>query len=200
MAVSFSGHHTKLSHYICKGLAWLCHRRCCCCCRCCCVTESETSIVRQFIRAASICTYSLLEFKQGITSDPNGALKSWNTSVRHCRWKGIICTHAQPWRVSGLNLAGESLGGQISSSLGNLTFLSKLDLSQNSFFGPLPLLNRLQQPQNLTLRNNLLDGSIPDEPTNCSSLLGPLRKLSSGCDSSEHKLTFEPRAFDPSQE
>uniref|UniRef100_A0A0E0K2E7 non-specific serine/threonine protein kinase n=1 Tax=Oryza punctata TaxID=4537 RepID=A0A0E0K2E7_ORYPU len=147
------------------------------------------------VHGSSIDLHSLLHFKQGITSDPNGVFNSWNTSIHHCKWRGVMCTHAQPWRVSGLNLAGQSLGGQISSSLGNLTFLSKLVLSNNSFFGPLPLLNRLQQLQKLTLGSNGLHGAIPDALTKFFQLVirGPLHKPSSGCDSCEHKLTFESR-------
>lgn len=115
---------------------------------------------------------SLLDFKQGII-DPNEALKTWNASTHYCRWTGVICTPKRPWRVFELNLAGQSLGGQISSSLGNLTFLSKLDLFNNSLFGPLPLLNRLQQLQNLTLGSNRLHGAIPDALTNSSGLSYP---------------------------
>uniref|UniRef100_A0A0E0K2E9 Receptor kinase-like protein Xa21 n=2 Tax=Oryza punctata TaxID=4537 RepID=A0A0E0K2E9_ORYPU len=112
---------------------------------------------------------SLLHFKQGII-DPNGALKTWNTSTHYCSWTGVMCTQTRPWRVSGLNLTGRSLGGQISSYLGNLTYLSNLDLSNNSFVGSLPFLNQLQQLQLLNLGSNILDGAIPDELTNSSSL------------------------------
>ncbi|KAF2945840.1 hypothetical protein DAI22_02g246800 [Oryza sativa Japonica Group] len=122
------------------------------------------------VHGSSIDLHSLLDFKQGITSDPNEALKSWNTSIHHCRWTGVMCTPKRPWRVSGLNLTGLSLGGRISSSLGNLTFLNHLDFSNNNFFGPLPVLNRLQQLQNLTLGSNRLQGAIPDTLTNSSSL------------------------------
>jgi len=98
---------------------------------------------------------SLLDFKQGITSDPYGALSSWTMSSHFCRWKGVACTLTRPWRVCQLNLTSQSLTGQISSSLGNLNFLCGLDLSQNNLVGPLPLLGRLQQLQYLFLNNNL---------------------------------------------
>jgi len=73
---------------------------------------------------------ALLDFKQGITSDPSGALNNWIMSSNFCRWNGITCTGTgRPWRVLVLDLPGKSLSGQISSSLGNLTFLNYLDHS-----------------------------------------------------------------------
>ncbi|CAL5020917.1 unnamed protein product [Urochloa decumbens] len=137
----------------------------------------------------------LLDFKQGITSDPYGALSNWTMSSHFCRWNGIICrSKRRPLRVLSLALTGKSLSGQISSSIGNLTFLKYLDLSYNNFFGPLlilgglqqlqdlylndnnffsgslPVLGGLQQLQYLFLNSNNLTGIIPDELTNCSNL------------------------------
>ncbi|RCV09303.1 hypothetical protein SETIT_2G016400v2 [Setaria italica] len=114
---------------------------------------------------------SLLDFKQGVTTDPNRALSSWNTSVHYCRWSGVICTPTQPWQVSGLNLTGKSLVGEITSSLVNLTLLSQLDLSSNSFSGQLPPLGGLQLLHTIYLNDNSLDGTIPDALTNCSNLV-----------------------------
>lgn len=120
----------------------------------------------------SVDLQALLVFKQGISSDPKGALSSWNTNTHFCRWNGVNCNvTARPLRVTELNLTGQSLSGQISPSLGNLTFLKNLDLSKNNFIGPLPLLRNLQYLQNVQLYKNLLDGIIPtDAFTNCSSL------------------------------
>jgi len=114
---------------------------------------------------------ALLDFRQGIPSDPYGAMSNWTMDSHFCRWNGITCTwERRQWRVLSLTLTGESLSGQISSSLGNLTFLNYLDLSDNNFFGPLPLLGGLQQLQYLFLNNNNLSGNIPDALTNCSNL------------------------------
>ncbi|XP_062219666.1 receptor kinase-like protein Xa21 isoform X2 [Phragmites australis] len=91
--------------------------------------------------------HSLLEFKRGITSDPKGALSNWNPYTHFCRWNGVNCSSTRPWRATELNLTGQNLAGQISPSLGNLTFLDTLDLG-----------------------SNLLHGVIPDALTNCSNL------------------------------
>lgn len=118
----------------------------------------------------NIDLHSLLDFKKGITDDPRGVLSSWNTSIHYCRWRGLTCTPTRPWRVSGLNLTGQSLAGEITSSLANLTFLSFLDLSSNRFFGQFPLLNHLKQLDTLNTSFNSLEGTIPDALTNCSNL------------------------------
>lgn len=115
--------------------------------------------------------HALLDFKQGIT-DPNGALSNWTSNTHFCRWNGVTCTPKPPYRVMFLLLPDQNLAGQISSSLGNLTFLNWLVLSNNSFHGPIPILSRLQNLQYLLLGSNLLRGVIPDALTNCSNLVG----------------------------
>jgi len=112
---------------------------------------------------------SLTDFKRGIT-DPNRALNNWTSSSHFCQWNGVNCSSERPYRVVYLSLTGQNLGGQISSSLGNLTFLVTLDLSNNSFHGPIPPLNKLQHLTTLYLESNHLQGFIPDTLTNCSNL------------------------------
>ncbi|XP_066336506.1 receptor kinase-like protein Xa21 [Miscanthus floridulus] len=114
---------------------------------------------------------ALLDFKKA-TFDPNGALRSWNTTTPYCQWNGVTCSLRHPGRVTVLDLSDHGLSGPISASLGNLTFLNKLKLSTNFFSGGLPPLNRLRRLQFLQLRNNLLQCTIPDAITNCSNLQG----------------------------
>ncbi|TVU15328.1 hypothetical protein EJB05_38844, partial [Eragrostis curvula] len=114
---------------------------------------------------------SLLDFKRGITNDPTGAMSAWNTSVHFCSWNGVTCGgdrgHA---RVVALDLAGLTLAGRISPSIGNLTRLASLTLSTNKFSGELPHLGRLRRLEFLDLNDNLLTGAVPDSLTNCSKL------------------------------
>ncbi|KAM0822267.1 hypothetical protein ACQ4PT_071605 [Festuca glaucescens] len=122
------------------------------------------------IHENSVDLHALLDFKKGITSDPQGALNNWTTNTHFCRWNGVNCTTTRPFRILSLNLTAQNLQGQISSSLGNLTFIESLDLSHNNFVGPLPILGHLQKLQILYLNSNHLNGTIPDSLGNCSSL------------------------------
>ncbi|CAM0948561.1 unnamed protein product [Alopecurus aequalis] len=122
------------------------------------------------IHENNVDLHALIDFKLGITTDDPPGLRNWNTTTHFCRWHGVICTTTRPFRVSWLNLTAQNLQGQITPSLGNLTFLTTLDLSVNSFVGSLPILGHLQKLHTLFLNNNNLNGIIPDSLTNCSNL------------------------------
>jgi len=112
----------------------------------------------------------LQAFSKEVSSDPSGWFRSWNSSTNHCLWPGVRCSQTHPGRVVALQLSGLNLAGQISSSVGNLTFLRTLNLSTNIFSGKLPPLNHLQKLQVLDLSVNQLHDIIPDAITNCSNL------------------------------
>ncbi|CAN6561104.1 unnamed protein product [Malus baccata var. baccata] len=102
---------------------------------------------------------TLLSFASTLSSCP----LNW-TSVNCCRWNGITCN--QEGLVTHLILSSKGLKGAIfpsSSSLGNLTHLTHLNLSHNSLSGLLEIeffssLNRLKI---LDLSFNLLSGRPP---------------------------------------
>ena len=111
----------------------------------------------------------LFDFKAA-TNDPTGVLRSWNRSVRHCDWTGVICSSLNSGRVVALRIPGQGLSGEITPSLGNLTFLEIISLRYNGFSGQLPPLNQLHDLRVLDLKSNSFQGIIPDSIMNCSNL------------------------------
>ncbi|CAO2205640.1 unnamed protein product [Urochloa humidicola] len=121
---------------------------------------------------------ALLEFKVAI-ADPYGALSSWSLAVHFCRWSGVTCGKAHPFRVVSLQLNSKSLAGQLSSSLANLTSIRQLDLGDNSFHGPIPEdLGTLPKLQYLILEKNMLEGEIPGSLGNTSKSLSYVKLAS----------------------
>lgn len=111
----------------------------------------------------------LLSFKSWITLDPFRLFTSWNESVHFCNWEGVKCSLQQ--RVTELNLPSYQFVGQLSPSIGNLSFLMVLNLHNNSFGGEIPQdIGRLSRLQILDLGNNKFVGEIPFTMSNCSEL------------------------------
>ncbi|XP_078169208.1 uncharacterized protein LOC144563599 [Carex rostrata] len=105
---------------------------------------------------------ALLSFKSLIGNDPSSALSSWNASLHHCRWPGVVCGRRHPDRVTGLVLDSFQLAGQISPALGNLTFLQRLSLSDNHI------------PTDATRTTTMRPASTSEEPVN-PGLIEPMR-------------------------
>ncbi|KAK1266716.1 putative receptor-like protein kinase [Acorus gramineus] len=109
---------------------------------------------------------ALLSFKSHITSDPQNILtNTWTTNTSFCTWTGISCSRRRP-RVTALELVGLSLTGTIASDIGNLSFLSILDLDSNKFSGPSPgpipsSLSNSSQLYIIALDGNMFTGSVP---------------------------------------
>lgn len=105
---------------------------------------------------------SLLSFVAAIVADPEGALRTWNsTRVHVCNWMGVKCNNGRD-RVVEIDLSGRSLHGSISPSLANLSSLTVLDLSRNFFQGRIPAeISSLVELKQLSLSWNLLQGDIP---------------------------------------
>ncbi|CAL1373552.1 unnamed protein product [Linum trigynum] len=121
---------------------------------------------------------ALLEFKQAVTYDPDGALTSWNSSLHFCNWAGVTCSPKQ--RVTSLILQGYNLQGTLSPHLGNLSFVRSIQLMYNSFRGGIPpQFGNLRRLRTLNLTYNPLGGAIPTNLTRCS-LLRDLRIAAAG--------------------
>ncbi|KAJ4890411.1 putative LRR receptor-like serine/threonine-protein kinase [Raphanus sativus] len=113
---------------------------------------------------------ALLEFKSQVSQDKRVFLSSWNHSNPLCNWNKVTCGHKHK-RVTQLDLGGLQLGGVISPSIGNLSFLISLDLSSNSFGGTIPQeVGNLFRLEYLNMSFNILKGDIPVSLFNCSRL------------------------------
>ncbi|XXG46726.1 hypothetical protein AAC387_Pa02g1500 [Persea americana] len=113
---------------------------------------------------------ALLAIKDQITSDPLGALSSWNGTLHFCMWPGVACS-TRHQRVVILDLSSLQLEGSLSPYIGNLSFLRSIRFANNSFHGEIPQeINRLFRLQYLSLSNNSFQGEILTNLTSLSQL------------------------------
>ncbi|KAL5732917.1 hypothetical protein ACOSQ2_032609 [Xanthoceras sorbifolium] len=113
---------------------------------------------------------ALTAFKSKIVYDPQGVLSSWNESRHFCEWEGIKCGRRHR-RVTVVHLTSKGLSGSLSPYLGNLSFLRKLILYNNSIQGEIPReFGRLFRLKSLSLFNNSFIGEIPANLSHCSRL------------------------------
>ncbi|XP_058219487.1 probable LRR receptor-like serine/threonine-protein kinase At3g47570 isoform X2 [Rhododendron vialii] len=114
---------------------------------------------------------ALLAFKAEITGDPLGILNFWNESIHFCQWVGVTCGRRHQ-RVTELILLDGKLSGPISPHIGNLSFLMRLRLQNNSLNHDIPQeLGRLRRLKFMSLYNNLVTGEIPANISRCSNLI-----------------------------
>ena len=113
---------------------------------------------------------ALLAIKALITEDPLEVTSSWNESFHFCQWNGVSCSRRHQ-RVTQLKLNSRRMAGYLSPSIGNLSFLQVLDLSNNSFQGDVvPEIGQLFRLKELYLADNSLGGQIPTTLANCSNM------------------------------
>ncbi|KAK6270633.1 hypothetical protein POUND7_007731 [Theobroma cacao] len=113
---------------------------------------------------------ALLSVKDQLVGAGAGPLHSWNASLHFCEWQGVTCGRRHQ-RVTALDLDGLKLAGSLSPSIGNLTFLRRLNLSDNRLQGNIPKeVGYLRRLRVFDLFQNNLHGRIPVELANCSNL------------------------------
>ncbi|KAF6173151.1 hypothetical protein GIB67_028449 [Kingdonia uniflora] len=106
---------------------------------------------------------ALFAFKDKITQDPLRVMSLWNDYVHFCNWTGVSCSPVHHQRVKMLKLDSLKLVGSISPSIGNLTFLTGLNLTNNGFRGEiLEELGRLLQLKAIVLSSNSLEGNFSE--------------------------------------
>lgn len=150
-------------------------------------TSASASLNRSIIDESS-----LLAKKNHINSDI--LAKNWSQGTSFCTWIGVICSSRHP-RVRGLDLSKMDLCGSIATEIGNLSFLTSLNIRSNNLSGSIPAevgklrrlrvldmaLNRLSDriPQSfgllrrlqfINLRNNYLSGDILTDLSSCVQL------------------------------
>ncbi|KAK9100130.1 hypothetical protein Scep_023560 [Stephania cephalantha] len=105
---------------------------------------------------------SLMEFKKGISVDPQNSLDNWNETVHVCEWNGVSCSPDRE-RVTALYLKRKYLQGTISPFFCNLSSLTQLELSENSLYGSIPTeFGSLVSLEGLSLRANQIQHEVPE--------------------------------------
>ncbi|GLJ14148.1 hypothetical protein SUGI_0227070 [Cryptomeria japonica] len=120
---------------------------------------------------------ALLELKKSVKMDPSLSLSNWVNSNNICNWTGITCSRNR--RVVSVVLKYKGLSGTIPPHIGNMSFLTMLDLSHNRFSALIPReLGKLQKLQFIKLYENSLQGPIPVSLSAClhKSCRTPIRQ------------------------
>ncbi|CAH1452734.1 unnamed protein product [Lactuca virosa] len=114
--------------------------------------------------------HALLHFKSRLQV-PFDTLSTWTAADDECcTWEGVTCNN-QTGRVTQLDISRYNIGGEISHSLLNLSYLNYLDLSYNPFNCSIPIfIGFMTELRYLDLSYNSFFGTIPPEFGNLTNL------------------------------
>ncbi|XP_050242073.1 putative receptor-like protein kinase At3g47110 [Quercus robur] len=131
-------------------------------------SNSKSSTVLAFANETD--RLALVDFKNRITQDPLQIMSSWNDTIHFCNWLGVTCSPSCK-RVTVLDLKAKKLVGFITPSIRNLTYLTGINLQNNSFYGEIPQeVGCLLRLQYLNLTWNSFGGKIPTNLSYCTQL------------------------------
>ncbi|KAH1120797.1 hypothetical protein J1N35_003957 [Gossypium stocksii] len=85
----------------------------------------------------SIDQSALLALKAHVIDPQNLLTTNWSSAFNICKWIGVTCG-SRHQRVIALDLSNMNLSGTVSPHIGNLSFLTWLNMKNNNFHGPLP--------------------------------------------------------------
>ncbi|KAK0580168.1 hypothetical protein LWI29_037413 [Acer saccharum] len=112
---------------------------------------------------------ALLEIKRSLI-DVNNNLSSWNRGWDPCKskWIGVSCSIAAKedghLHVTELHLLNMNLSGNLSPTLGRLSYLKILDFMWNKISGSIPEeIGNIKSLKLLLLSGNRLTGSLPEK-------------------------------------
>lgn len=99
-----------------------------------------------------------------------GVQDNWLVTTTPCSWYGVTCASGSaPEHVTGLDLSGNGLRGDIPAEIDGLTSLQVLDLANNHVTGLPPTIGSLTSLQYLDLYDNDMT-SLPPEIGNLTQL------------------------------
>nr|XP_043614466.1 probable LRR receptor-like serine/threonine-protein kinase At3g47570 [Erigeron canadensis] len=112
---------------------------------------------------------ALLSIKSQTITQPPDALASWDQNSSPCNWTRVSCGD-RGQRVVGLDLSKLQITGQVSPDIGNLSFLTSLELQENQFVALPETITKLTRLRVLNISSNNIQGSIPANISQCIQL------------------------------
>ncbi|KAG4161216.1 hypothetical protein ERO13_D01G042742v2 [Gossypium hirsutum] len=103
---------------------------------------------------------TLLALKAHVSDPRNFLTTNWSVDISICNWVGVTC-ESRNQRVIALDLFNMSLSGTIPPDMGNLSFLTRLNIGYNNFHDLLPVqLTNLYRLKFISMSDNNFHGEI----------------------------------------